>query len=273
MTNNIIENIESVFTSLTSGKKKVANYILNHSREASYLTLAKLQEVTEVSEATIIRFAYTIGYGGYTDMQNAIREYVFDGENKTPSVSKSTVETMEHDRELIQEMANLLDLKRVDDAVTILHQDRTTYVIGNNTAYGAAHWFSHVMSNYKSNVIIVDRDQVNKYLMDVSEKDCVVAISFPRYHKNTVHFIKNAKKQKAYVIGITDSRLSPIYDISDKIFLAKTNRDISGYNEIAPVISLLNVIVTRYRERFKEEVNSRIQSLEKLNDSSGDLIE
>ncbi|MBX8994111.1 MULTISPECIES: MurR/RpiR family transcriptional regulator [Staphylococcus] len=273
MAKNVIEKIESEFTTLTTGKKKVANYILNHSREASYLTLAKLQQVTEVSEATIIRFAYTIGYSGYTEMQNAIREYVFDVKNKTTSTSKSYVETMERDRELIQDMAHTLDVKQVDDVVTILHQTRTIYIIGNNTAYGAAYWFSHVFANYKPNVIIVNRDQVNRFLMDVSEEDCVVAISFPRYHKDTVHFIKNAQKRQACIIGITDSLLSPIYDISDKIFLAKTNRDVSGYNEIAPVISLLNVLVTRYRERYKDAVKSRIQNLEKLNDSSDDLIE
>lgn len=67
--------------------------------------------------------------------------------------------------------------------------------------------------------------------------------------------------------------MSPYFRSSDITILAKTNRDISGYNEIAPVISILNLVFNHYRDQYSEEVRNRIQRLEALNDESDNLIE
>ena len=71
MTQSITTRIEEKYNTLSIGKQKVANFILDHLNESSYLTLIQMQEKIGVSEATIIRFAYTIGYSGYSEMQSA----------------------------------------------------------------------------------------------------------------------------------------------------------------------------------------------------------
>ncbi|MFG0935183.1 hypothetical protein ACF91D_31515, partial [Staphylococcus sp. 231237_7MaSpsaltlick] len=91
--------------------------------------------------------------------------------------------------------------------------------------------------------------------------------------KDTVHFFNQAKMMGAKTIAITDAQVSPIYKSADITFFGKTNRDVSGYNEIAPVISLLNVIINQYRTTYHDEVKQRIQQIERLNDQSNNLVE
>lgn len=273
MAKDIIKAIEEQYDALSAGKKKVATYILNYTKTSSYMTLAELQKATQVSEATIIRFAYTVGFAGYTEMQNAIRAYVFDTETKTEPNTSALLAPMNQDITLIQDVAASLDEQAVNYAMQLIYDAEHVYIVGNNTSYGAAHWFGYVLGTYKSNVIVVTKQHMNKYLLDMQPNDVVVAISFPRYHKDTTAFIKNAVKQQARIISITDNQVSPIYKMADSVFFAKTNRDVSGYNEIAPIISLLNVIITKFRENYSDEVKERIQQLEQLNDENQDLVE
>lgn len=273
MAKDIIKAIEEQYDKLSAGKKKVATYILNYTKTSSYMTLAELQKATQVSEATIIRFAYTVGFAGYTEMQNAIRAYVFDTESKTETSTSSLLAPMNQDITLIQDVAASLEEQAVSDAMHLIHEAQHVYVIGNNTSYGAAHWFGYVLATYKSNVTVVTKQHMNKYLLDMQPDDAVIAISFPRYHKDTTEFVNSALKKQARIISITDNQVSPICKAADKVFYAKTNRDVSGYNEIAPVISLLNVIITQYRENYNDEVKARIQQLEQLNDENQDLVE
>ena len=75
MTKNIAERIEESFFSFSKGQKRIAGAILNNYEKVAYMTAAKLGAFCEVSESTVVRFAAEIGYTGYPEMQNAVREH------------------------------------------------------------------------------------------------------------------------------------------------------------------------------------------------------
>ncbi|AKS66025.1 MurR/RpiR family transcriptional regulator [Staphylococcus coagulans] len=272
MTQSITTRIEEKYNTLSIGKQKVANFILDHLNESSYLTLIQMQEKIGVSEATIIRFAYTIGYSGYSEMQSAIRDSIFHSKEKD-DVGINSFESIEKDIELIRESAQKISVEVLDQIVRYLHDARNVYIVGRNTSKATAEWFSYVLGIFKPNVMRVQSENLNRYQLDMSEKDVLVTISFPRYHRETFKFFEYAKKQGLTTISVTNNSLSPYFRPSDITILAKTNRDISGYNEIAPVISILNLVFNHYRDLYSEEVRNRIQRLEALNDESDNLIE
>ncbi len=66
---------------LSPGQKKVAEYILENKESFSYATLAKLSKEIAVSETTIIRLSYSLGFDSFSAMQQKLREDIL----KTPS--------------------------------------------------------------------------------------------------------------------------------------------------------------------------------------------
>ena len=58
---------------LSAGQKKVAEYILQHLDSFSYSTLAKLSKEISVSETTIIRLAYSLGFESFSEMQRTVQ--------------------------------------------------------------------------------------------------------------------------------------------------------------------------------------------------------
>ena len=58
---------------LTPGQVKVANYICGNLEKVVYQTIAQIAKESGVSETTVIRFSYAMGFTSFSDMQTALQ--------------------------------------------------------------------------------------------------------------------------------------------------------------------------------------------------------
>ena len=58
---NILMEIERRMNSFSKGQKSIAAYILAHYDKAVYMTASKLGAAADVSESTVVRFAFVLG--------------------------------------------------------------------------------------------------------------------------------------------------------------------------------------------------------------------
>ena len=63
-TNDLTSRINSNYSSMSKGQRRLANYITDYYDKAVFLTAAKLGKVVGVSESTVVRFATNLGYKG-----------------------------------------------------------------------------------------------------------------------------------------------------------------------------------------------------------------
>ena len=70
-TMEIIEQIEKAAPKMSKGHRAIANFIIDNYDKAAYMTAAKLGEVTNVSESTVVRFTTELGYAGYPEFQSS----------------------------------------------------------------------------------------------------------------------------------------------------------------------------------------------------------
>ena len=61
---------------LSKGQKRIADYISRHYDKAVSMTAGMLGRACDVSESTVVRFAYAMGYDGYPEMQSTLRSLV-----------------------------------------------------------------------------------------------------------------------------------------------------------------------------------------------------
>ncbi|NLD35154.1 MAG: MurR/RpiR family transcriptional regulator, partial [Clostridiales bacterium] len=62
--------------SLSKGHRKIAAFIEDNYDKVVFMTAARLGELVDISESTVVRFANACGYEGYPQMQRALREIV-----------------------------------------------------------------------------------------------------------------------------------------------------------------------------------------------------
>lgn len=283
MQNMIFEKlVKSKYDKLSAGKQRVAKYILSSLEEASYSTISQLQKKIGVSETTIIRFAYELGYTGFSEMQKAIqKEILYRGSNNHIENSDQYLSTdkekyaeiINRDIAILEETIKNLEIDKLEEAASLITEAEEVMVIGHHTSYASAYWFSVTLGLMMPSVRLLDQKNAYQELLNVTEKTVVLAISFPRYRKETYEIVRKVANEKGKVIAVTDSELAPISRIANVYLLTKTNRDESGYNAISPVISLLNILIVCIRKKNKELINNRLLKLESFYEKDDSLFE
>lgn len=70
------DQISKHYESLTPSFRKVADFILNHTLDAAFMTATELGQRVNVDAATVIRFSQSIGYTGYRQLSHEVQRYV-----------------------------------------------------------------------------------------------------------------------------------------------------------------------------------------------------
>jgi len=128
--------------------------------------------------------------------------------------------------------------------------------------------FAHFLSYIRENVFFITakENRIPEQLLDVTNEDILVAISFPRYSKLTTsiqHYVKNKECQ---TIAITDSSLSPISLEADFSFHLPYESS-SFFISFAPTLVFINSLITRISLNSKKDLPERLEIINQaLND-------
>ena len=98
---DLLERIREEFSSYSKGQKAIATYILENYDKAAFMTAGVLGETVGVSESTVVRFAYALGYKGYPKLQKHLQEII---KNKLTNVQKLNLLEGLSTEELLEEM-------------------------------------------------------------------------------------------------------------------------------------------------------------------------
>lgn len=70
----ISQIITEHFSSLTKSEKRIANYLRKHQEESAFLSAGEIAQKLGLSEATLVRFARTLGFGSYPAMRTVLQD-------------------------------------------------------------------------------------------------------------------------------------------------------------------------------------------------------
>lgn len=73
---DLAHRLESRYSRMSKGHKRICDYITQNFDKAAFMTAHKLGERTQVSEPTVVRFADSLGYDGYPQLQKAMQEVI-----------------------------------------------------------------------------------------------------------------------------------------------------------------------------------------------------
>ena len=275
MAKSITERIEMSYASFSKGQKRIANAILNNYEKTAYMTAAKLGAFCEVSESTVVRFATQIGYGGYPEMQHAIRELL---RTKLTSSQRITV-TNEHmeDGDILSSVlsADIAKIKYTlentdralfEDAVRALLSARRIYIFGSRSSAMLSQFLSYNLELIFDNVKRVDFSasaEVFEKLFSIGEGDVLFVSSFPRYSKTAIDVARYARDKRATVIALTDSAASPLAAYTDLLLTAQSDMA-SFVDSLTAPLSIINALLAKIAKAREAEITARFDKLERL---------
>lgn len=270
---NPLQILEQRYRTFSKGQKRIADYLLEHYDTASFMTAAKLAQITGVSEATVVRFAFAMGFDGYPDMQRSLQEMIRGNltsvqrirltSNLSPEVIPKTV--LKADMHNIQTTLDSINSQVFNEVIDCLVQAKRIYIVGIRSASLLAQFFSYYLNYILDNVITVTGvlGEVYEQMIRISDADVCVGISFPRYSTRTVEAMNFAKDSGAKIIAITDTKTSPLARRADHVLEARSDMASFADSLVAP-LSLINALIVGVALRCGDETTKRLGRLENL---------
>jgi DNA-binding MurR/RpiR family transcriptional regulator len=270
---DLLARLNHSFKSLSKGQKQIASFILENYDKAAFITASKMGRIVGVSESTVVRFAYTLGYDGYPELQKSLQELI---RNKLTSVQriKLTSDMSQNDVLKIVLKADMSNIRSTIDSidnttfnavVERLFTSKKVYIIGIRSASPLAQLLAYYLGMMMDNIVLVSSSigDIYESLFRIDENDACFGISFPRYSARTIDALKFAKSRNAHIIALTDSTFSPIAELADLSLIAKSDMASFADSLVAP-LSLINALIVACSLRRKEDVYARFSQLEAL---------
>lgn len=256
------DRIAEQYASLTKGMKKVADALLNDPTIFAAQSAKKVGEALGVSETMVVRLSYSLGYQGYSELQQDVRQAVYNIYTDVHDLQATGQaqdeqlpyyrQAMRLDQVNIDKVSKSLSDQQLNLAIDRLDGADQVLVTGLNFGFSMAHWLSFSLNSIKGNCRLY-RPEEHIHLNYFNEQSVVVVFSFYRYLMEPLWIAEEAKKKGIYVIAFTDYKAAPVIPHADLVFtLDLPSRSII---QMSPVIfSLLNVIIMEIANRNEGNV-------------------
>lgn len=267
--------------SLTRTDAEIAEYILAHFNTIGFQTSTTLAQAVGVSDTSVIRFIRKLGFKGYSEFRaemnkRAARQigqsekglspgekYARSLEQLNPShllydVSQYTVKNL-------QQSYDQLDQATVDQIVDILLTSDRKYIAGfRGTACCAQYMASKLLflTPHVVPVIHADASAVEN-LLDITEKDCLLLYSFPRYSEINRVLMDIARENGAKIILMTDRRTSPLANKADVVVVTYVG-GLGFTNSYVAPLSLSEVILLAMSGRKDVTRSERFNRIDEI---------
>ena len=275
MNQDVLFLIESKRFSMSKGQRRIADYIATEYDKAAFMTAAKMGKTVAVSESTVVRFAVSLGFEGYPEMQKAMQEMVL---NRLTSVQRLEVANdrigdhdvlsavLQSDMDKLRRTEETLDREAFQKAVDAIVDARRVFILGVRSTAPLAQFLGYYLRYLSDSVHIVTASGAGamfEQIVGVNADDAVIAFSFPRYSSTTVKGAQYCRSAGATVIGITDSMISPLAKNCDHVLLAKSDM-LSLVDSLVAPLSLVNALIVGVSQRREKELARRLGALESI---------
>ena len=272
--------IESNMSTFSKGQKRIANYILQNSDKAAFMTASKLGKLSGVSESTVVLFAAELGYDGYPSMQRALQEMIRSRLTSTQRIQAADDQfggqdvltaVIQSDMDKLRMVSDEADRTEFSKAVDVILGARHIYILGTRSSYFVAGYLNFYLHLLTGNVTLVQSNaagEIFEQLLRIGPGDVMIAISFPRYSKVTMNTVKFAQDRGATIVAVTDNELSPVYQMADAALLAPSEM-ISFVDSMVAPLSLINALLIAVGRRMGTDVSRTFAALEDIWNKKG----
>lgn len=274
-TNELLNRINTNYSKMSKGQKKLSAYITDNYDKAVFLTAARLGEIVGVSESTVVRFATHLGYKGYPEFQKALEEMV---KNKLNSIQRMEVTygrinqskildtVLRSDAEKLHSTLSKIDESVFDLAVETILNAKHIYIIGIRSCAPLASFMAFYFNLIFENVHLIQTSsssEIFEQMVRIGKDDVIIGISFPRYSMRTLKAMEFANNRNAKVITLTDSVHSPMNLYSSCNLIADSDMASIVDSLVAP-LSVINALIVALCMKKQHKVAKTLEMLEDI---------
>lgn len=274
------DRIRNGYAQFSPGFRRLADFILNHTLEAALLTATELAQRLEVDPATVVRFAQELGYTGYRELSQEIKQYIHEhitAPRQLPDMDSKASEATEEQRLAAQiqgiyqplQYLSPADLRLLEEIGATLNAVPAVWITAEGSAIHLGRAFAQELQNlglaaeaFESNLL-----DMAMYLEQVQAGDALLALGHEGPQLNLSHVLRlgQAKGGRTLCISSNGMQAAAREAQLTLAFALGAPSAMSGLALIAAVLAAIaNMISQQRKESLQQQEELRQKYLQQL---------
>ena len=260
----LMTQIEQQHASMPKRLREIGNFVLGHPEAIALSTLAELAAETDIATSAFVRFAQTLGFDGFSQMQALFRQQVRSSWPQYASRLSDMADVDPGDHfearsvsavESINRLSNTVSMEHLDAAVQKLTDAETIWFAAGGRFKPVTVYMSYVLTKLgiRSQEFREAPAEAMRELNLGGPRDVLLAVSFAPYGELTVMLAQEAAGRGIRIISITDTMVSPV--ALDTTLLV-TEENIFGFRSLCATMNLAQYLAIETGLKREKDVRN-----------------
>jgi DNA-binding MurR/RpiR family transcriptional regulator len=274
---NLNQLISDHFPGLTKSEKLIANYLRKNQEEAAFLPAGKVARQLGLSEATLVRFARTIGFESYPAMravmQDNFRRRVTHSARLRGRLNDLKQGNDIFDRLTATEIDYLtqalvsIDRKEMEKAIALLRAHKRIFVFGLGPSISLVDLMELRLRRFGKDVIPLKNSgrEMLESLVNLEATDLVFVICFFDQNPSLRLLLDYVTQTSCKVIMLTDTLDVVLGDKVDVVIAAQRG-PIGEFHSLVVPMTVINALLLSLASEDTEKIMPMLDKLDALRD-------
>jgi DNA-binding MurR/RpiR family transcriptional regulator len=267
--------VAEYYQQLTKSEKQIANYLRKNQEESAFLSAAELADYLGLSEATIVRFARTIGFDSYPAMREVLQEN-FRRRVTHSTRLQSRLEDLRDGGDIFERMVaseidylshalETVDRQAFQQAVELMKSHKRIFVFGVGPSVSLVELMDIRLRRIGWDVVPLTTTgrEILEPLLKLNEGDLLFTICFFDLTAPLELVLDYANEMNSKVIMLTDTLGSIIGDKADVVVAARRG-PVSGFHSLVVPMTIINTLLLALAQEDQEHAMSNLDKLDEL---------
>lgn len=263
---SIEDLIASVSDRLTPTERRIAEVVLQEPMLLAFGTVSDLAGRVRTSRPSIVRFASKLGFAGYTELQQLVRE----GVSRQLSSPSERIRQRRHTSPIradieaaVLRTLDALDSTRLATLAVPLVEAGSVWIISGETSMAGAHVLHSGLAMVRPNVNLVEEHAIGRDLTNISKGDVAVVFDFARYRRSAITAARTLAERDVTLVAITDGPLSPLASLT-QYWCELSIPAVGPFDSSIPAVAAAELLIVEVVDRLGGAARERIDRLESM---------
>ena len=265
------------FNDLTKSEKRIANFLRKNQEESAFLSAGEIASRLDLSEATLVRFARSLGFSSYPAMRTVLQDNfrrrvthsarlrgrlndLRDGGDIFERLTATEIDFLTQALDSIKQ-------EELNKAVEILHEHDRVFVFGLGPSVSLVDLLELRLRRFGREVVPLTSSgrEFLEYLTMMEEKDLLFVICFFDQNPALKLVIDYANKVGTTIIMLTDTLEAILGDKVDVVLSAKRG-PIGEFHSLVVPMTVINALLLSLASMEQEKTMTLLDKLDNLRD-------
>lgn len=223
------DSIREIYAELSAGYRKIADYLVNHYRDAAFMTASEIGRKVGVDTAQVVRLAQRLGYPGFPELIEEIQAHVkrdlqkvyepLDDEKHPVAILQRA---LTHDRNNLEYMRTHLDAATIEAVIAAFNSAPRIFMLGEGNSAFLAEAFANRLLALGLNAHLIPSELAAQAASFAVARpgDLFIGLGMTAMSPSVALFLKMARETGGRTVAIVSAVTIPVAGVAEYVLHA-----------------------------------------------------